>query len=401
MNRDTTLVRWLPRFAVGAFATLAFASEPAQAQRREPAATLSPARPALAPARPALAPAIVRGATPDSFVPSFTGPFVPSVPAPDHPPKAKSSWVGAKMSGLKETVVAKPTGKPTMPDNRLSTAPTSPLLGTGTAPSMPPQQPLQSIYASPPAYRWYGWGGTTPGANPHAPSGVYPQGSANWYSQTGATPGAFPDTRTRPLDAPAIEAPVYSGKPATEPTFRAGVPSKTEEAKPTPRYISEPAIPEPRIVARTTMGAEIPAGPTLPSGIPVAIASSPEGRALPAEPIAVPTTELNWQTAGGRGTLQKEPDPAPGPSTAPKSPTVSVIRGQLDGRDPQSFQTLIRNACVGRVIRTDARAITPHKFVVTFVAGSEEAARDAAALVVALPELKPYEVTFEAQIVPR
>ena len=85
----------------------------------------------------------------------------------------------------------------------------------------------------------------------------------------------------------------------------------------------------------------------------------------------------------------------------PPSPTVSVIRGQVDYREPQSIEQFIRNSCVGRVIRTEVRAVTPKKLVVTFVVGNENAARDAAALVANLPELKPYEVTFEAQIVQR
>ena len=82
-------------------------------------------------------------------------------------------------------------------------------------------------------------------------------------------------------------------------------------------------------------------------------------------------------------------------------PTVSVIRGQLDGRQPQSVETIIRSACVGRVVQTDIRENGPGKIVVTFVAASESAAREAAALVAKIPELKPYEVTFEARIVPR
>ena len=405
MNRDITLLRRLPRFAVGAYAAFAVGAESAQAQPREPAAT-------LAPARPSLSPVVVRGATPESILPSFTGPYVASVPAPSYSANAKPSWVGNKLNAVKETVI----GKPAAADSRPVMGPTRPLLGTGAAPMLPPQQPLQSIYASPPAYRGYGWGGTTPGANPHSPGGIYPQGSANWYSQTGATPGAFPDTRTHPLDAPAIEPPVYSAKSAGQPAFNVGVPSKPAETKQAPRFISGSPAPEPRVVARTPIGSEMPGSPSLPSGIPTAIASSTDSRTLPEVPIALPTTELNWQTASGRGIpLPKEPDPIPqaaqpvssdpawGPSAAPKpaTPTISVIRGQLDAREPQSLEMLIRNACVGRVARTDVRAITPQKFVVTFVAASESAARDAAALVVALPELKPYEITFEAQIVPR
>lgn len=66
------------------------------------------------------------------------------------------------------------------------------------------------VYAGPPAYRWYGWGTVTPGANPLAPNGQYPRASANWYQITGATPGAFPVPVTstgQPL--PGIDPPSY------------------------------------------------------------------------------------------------------------------------------------------------------------------------------------------------
>ena len=130
---------------------------------------------------------------------------------------------------------------------------------------------------------------------------------------------------------------------------------------------------------------------------------------------------MNWQTVNSRaGTVTKEPDPVPPPPMAPApapaetswtpvrtnpapkppAPSVSVIRG-IEYREPQSIEQVIRNSCVGRVIRTEVRAITPKKLVVTFVVGNENAARDAAALVANLPELKPYEVTFEAQVVQR
>ncbi len=417
MNRDKRLLRWLPRLVVGSCGALAFTAVPAFAQKREPAATLLPARPALAPV-------IIRGATPDATLPSFTGTYVPTVPAPN----PKSSWVGNKLTSLKETVIGKPNPNPEArspdPDPRLIGAPTNPLMGSG--PQVQPQQPPQSVYATPPAYRWYGWGGTTPGANPHAPSGVYPQGSANWYSQTGATPGAFPVTLSKSTaEAPSIEPPVYAGKINAEPGLEINVAVNPPESKPIPRYISGPPVPEPRIVARTPVGQpiagyEYPVSPSLPSGTPVAIASSSsDGRTIPAEPFVAPAPDLNWQTVTNRpGTVTREPDPVPqavpmAPLPAetpwapvrtnpkPPSPTVSVIRGQVDYREPQSIEQFIRNSCVGRVIRTEVRAVTPKKLVVTFVVGNENAARDAAALVANLPELKPYEVTFEAQIVQR
>ncbi|HEY1187394.1 MAG TPA: hypothetical protein VGE74_07030 [Gemmata sp.] len=72
------------------------------------------------------------------------------------------------------------------------------------------------VYAGPPAYRWYGYGTVTPGANQFAPTGQYPRVSANWYSITGATPGAFPVPVMNPLRSPpGTEPPSYAtAKPA-------------------------------------------------------------------------------------------------------------------------------------------------------------------------------------------
>ena len=70
------------------------------------------------------------------------------------------------------------------------------------------------VYAGPPAYRWYGWGSVTPGANPYAPTGQHPPASANWFSITGATPGAFPVPVTHPDRlTPGTEPPVYVTAP--------------------------------------------------------------------------------------------------------------------------------------------------------------------------------------------
>ena len=405
MNRIETLLRWLPCVAAGAASTLAFAAPTAFAQTREMAATLLPARPAPAPL-------VVRGATPDANLPSFTNEFVASVPATG----PKSTWAGAKIGVLRESVFGKPNApdaKSSPPDSRMVAPATSPIFGTGASAQLQPLVPPPGVYASPPAYRWYGWGGTTPGANPHAPAGVYPQGSANWYSHTGATPGAFPVTpMASPTEAPAVEAPAYAGRVSDDPSFEVPIPTRSPDAK--PRYLSEPPIPEPRIVARTPIGSpapEMPAMPSVPRGAPVAIATEPS-----APP---PPTELNWQTASGKNALAKEPipvlhappavplaaDPAWSPvqsaPATPAVPTVSVIRGQSESREPQSIEAIIRSACIGRVAKAEVRSNGDRKLVVTFVAASEYAAREAAALVAKLPELKSYDVAFEARIVPR
>src|SRR5436190_13957 len=74
------------------------------------------------------------------------------------------------------------------------------------------------VFAGPPAYRWYGWGTVTPGANQFAPAGQYPRGSANWYVITGATPGAFPVPVSNPVqNLPGTEPPTW-GLTRSQPT---------------------------------------------------------------------------------------------------------------------------------------------------------------------------------------
>lgn len=65
--------------------------------------------------------------------------------------------------------------------------------------------PRPLAYAPPaggPAYQWYGYGSSTPNANPLAPNGTYAQPSADWLAQSGATPGAIP--RSVPESAVAL-----------------------------------------------------------------------------------------------------------------------------------------------------------------------------------------------------
>jgi hypothetical protein len=96
-----------------------------------------------------------------------------------------------------------------------------------------------TVYAGPPAYRWYGWGSVTPGANPYAPSGQYPQASANWYAITGATPGAFPIPVMNPLrTTPGTEPPIY----ATTPSSRTPLPALPVQSSETKRTSSD-AVP--------------------------------------------------------------------------------------------------------------------------------------------------------------
>ncbi|HVK08098.1 MAG TPA: hypothetical protein VM597_04910, partial [Gemmataceae bacterium] len=111
----------------------------------------------------------------------------------------------------------------------------------------------QPVYAGPPAYRWYGWGSVTPGANPVAPSGHYPAASANWYSITGATPGAFPVPVSNPSrPAAGMDPPVYVSSPGGRAMMPTVVPQGTTVSHPTSRAPARqpdaPALPPAPVV---------------------------------------------------------------------------------------------------------------------------------------------------------
>jgi|GEM_PF-5186137 len=91
-----------------------------------------------------------------------------------------------------------------------------------SAPTNQAAQPVTApgVYAGPPAYRWYGWGTSTPNANPYVQNGQYPRGSKNWHAQTGATPGAFPIPVTVPgagSSSQFADEPSYARAPAPQP----------------------------------------------------------------------------------------------------------------------------------------------------------------------------------------
>ncbi|AWM38846.1 hypothetical protein GobsT_29280 [Gemmata obscuriglobus] len=127
-----------------------------------------------------------------------------------------------------------------------ASAPQPPEQPTATTPFRGTAADGAPVYAGPPAYRWYGWGTVTPGANQFAPTGQYPKASASWYSITGATPGAFPVPVMNPLrNPPGIDPPAYAtAKPATT------VASASEPAAPVqqqlPAQVQPQLQPQPR-----------------------------------------------------------------------------------------------------------------------------------------------------------
>lgn len=275
----------------------------------------------------------------------------PGIMAPVPSGTESKSFIGEAWTGVKELVVGKPTpGQP--PFARPGEpAPLPQPVRNGPA----ARTPSASVYASPPAYRWYGWGTTTPGANPHAPTGQYPNGSANWLSQTGATPGAFPAPAQTRRESPSWEPPAYARVPASsvEPLIAVTSPVSTWPVAP-PATAAVPAMLPP---------------PSLP---PV---TNPNG--------------LNWQPAGGVPTSSK-----PQPMTNP----VGTVVFRAQAPQASTVEELIKDAAKGWAIVEHVKTTGANKLAVMLVTSTEADARRAAEEISRVKELRPYEIQFEARV---
>ncbi len=171
------------------------------------------------------------------------------------------------------------------------------------------------VYAGPPAYRWYGWGTVTPGANPYAPSGHYPKASANWYQITGATPGAFPVPVVDPHRPPAgTDPPAYVttssprhpllSPPATEP-----LPAPRPQPVVSRVTPSTPTVPEPRL--------------SISQSAPVRSPLMTPPQASPSSPgasLSPPTKPYTGASASPSPGVPPWPAPASAPSASAPSP---------------------------------------------------------------------------------
>ena len=144
------------------------------------------------------------------------------------------------------------------------------------------------VYAGPPAYRWYGWGSVTPGANPLAPAGQYPKASANWYSITGATPGAFPVPVMNPLrQPPGTEPPNYT---ATRPQPHPVVPAASYPVPPQPgERPAQPTYNRPAESKFMPAPHPMPAPPATTFLPAPAVGVAPPAPAFLPPPVSVPT----------------------------------------------------------------------------------------------------------------
>ena len=204
--------------------------------------------------------------------PKPAAPAVPSAMPASTAPPAKS-FVDRTWDGVKGIVGVTSTPVPQ----------TQPLL-------VQPGQQVANMMAGPPAYRWYGWGTTTPGGNPFAPAGASPRGTATWYAQTGATPGAFPVPVVNPFrPLPGSEPPVYVGtsfNPTGEvPPLKASISPTQSPTQPVFSPVSGSSDVKPIASTFPTMQPP-PAGP-----LPVL---SPGGSGF--LPGTAPS-EVNWQPA--------------------------------------------------------------------------------------------------------
>jgi hypothetical protein len=257
--------------------------------------------------------------------------------------------------------------------------PGEPFVPAGSPPPDPTKQaqtePPKAVYAGPPAYRWFGWGTTTPGANPHAPNGQSPQASANWYARTGATPGAFPTTTAQPVTPAAYEPPQYAGPVRPYPGPRE--PEPFFAPPPASMPVNTPMFPPPTGVWTEPPIAQSPPSVELPP---------PNGLFPPPAPpgvTPVPFTtggDVQWMPVGARQELR--PEVVPTSAWSPAGP---------------SLEEQVRAACKGTAEVLAVQPTGPGRLTVRLNARTESHARVAADEVARLPALRGYEVAFEAK----
>ncbi|MCU0705723.1 MAG: hypothetical protein MUF18_17280 [Fimbriiglobus sp.] len=405
---NTTFTRWLT-CSVWAAGAVVFAQEPAA--RLLPARAIDPPAPTVARAAPPAAytfqsptsvPAPGVAARPQPQPKPQPQPQPPTLPP--QPPGQASLWGGVKSVFSPKPGEPAPTeGKPWWP-----TPEGAPATRPNSAPAQPP-----AVYAGPPAYRWYGYGTPAAGSNPYAPTGRYPQASDTWFTQTGATPGAFPvpvnGQRPVPRESPTVVHAYPQEPPRPADTRRVGyqLPTHTE----TPPERTRVVVAEsPRPGERSEL--------TLPPGAGETVAVENGTRDVSWQPasagsrVPIATTPSAVQPPAAEPPSPLKPSPAPaepstdwGPSkravpTDAPLPTVTITRGQAPPTPPSSadVDTAISSACYGRAIRVGVSRPGPQRLHVKLVVPSEADARDAAAVVSRLPEVKDYTVTFEAVI---
>jgi hypothetical protein len=220
------------------------------------------------------------------------------------------------------------------------------------------------VYAGPPAYRWYGWGTVTPGANPYAPSGHYPKASATWYQITGATPGAFPVPVVDPYRPPAgTEPPAYvtassarhhpPSAPATEPPPAPRPQPVVSRLAPSTSMVPEPRLP-------VYHSAPVRSPPVVP---PPPSPSSPGSSLSPPAMSYSPYTAMSGLPAVKPYTGTSAP-PSPGAAPWPKSAAASSASA------PGTAPVAVSNVPTTRPLPPTEQAVTLPKLVPPPTVGS-------------------------------
>jgi len=130
--------------------------------------------------------------------------------------------------------------------------------------------------------------------------------------------------------------------------------------------------------------------PSIPVGLP-----SP----MPLAPAVANPSGLNWQPAGGAS----QPF-MPSSSNSPPSAKLGVVpvttvtfRAQAP-QSPATLDELVKDAAKGWAIVELVKTTGPNKLSIYLVTSTEAAARAAAESISRLPQLRQYEVTFEARV---
>jgi hypothetical protein len=258
---------------------------------------------------------------------------------------------------------------------------------TPTVPT--PTVPTPTVLASAsesyqaPAFRWYGYGTITPGSNPHAPEGRYPQTPTHWYGQTGATPGAFPahasaiQPGNQIMHSSSSRVTVPNGQSVTSLTDprRGIVPASAEVVTLAQPQTSAPAAPIlpptgapiPGHVPYSGMGAQAAMTPTLPpTGAAMATASA-------VQPARAPVARA-------------QSDAIPAASLASPELGTDVLRQR------------IAEACGGQAGSVEMQLVGQATLLVRFVVAQAPDAEAVANRIAAIPELAPYRVDFEVRV---
>lgn len=239
--------------------------------------------------------------------PFVTPPNSARLAPPPMPPAGQPSPLAKGVGALKDFIT--PDAQPQQQVDARS--PGEPLQGTSASGA--------PVLAGPPAWRWYGYGSVTPGANPYAPSGQYPRASSNWYSVTRATPGAFPVPVVNP----------YRSAPGSEPPSYVGTPVPTHQPRPTaalpgPDVFAAPPAPRPFLPPEPAGGTKFGHAPVETSTV---VKAPPHTFVVPVPTMTTPPVAAAPPAFS--------PIPLPPPPTVPAAKVLEPVAVTPPARMPE------------------------------------------------------------------